>query len=217
MIAPLKTKSALPWFGSDSEVAPRLAGKFDQCNHVTIVFVGGAGIIPHLTAKAIVANDRHEAAITFYRVLSGWYGDRSTARLIDRCHSTLSHPAELEHSSSVLEVPPSDPVELAWALWAQCWIGRKGSGGTRKQTTSASVRRTADGGNNASRLRTAARDLESWAKHFQRCEWENQDFRDVLNKISRPKAVWYLLRSAVGWTGPRLPSHIHRARPSGLV
>lgn len=116
MIAPLKTKSALPWFGSDSEVAP------------------------------------------------------------------------------------SDPVELAWALWAQCWIGRKGSGGTRKQATSASVRRTADGGNNASRLRTAARDLESWAKHFQRCEWENQDFRDVLNKSADRKQCGIYCDPP--WVGP---------------
>ena len=53
----MKTKSALSYFGSDSEVAASLAALLDGCKHVTIPFVGGASIIPHLQARAIVAND----------------------------------------------------------------------------------------------------------------------------------------------------------------
>ena len=44
----MKTKSALSWFGSDSEVTADMAAMLDHCNHVAIPFVGGASIIPHL-------------------------------------------------------------------------------------------------------------------------------------------------------------------------
>jgi len=37
----LKTKSALSYFGSDSEVAAKLAAMLDGCQHVTIPFCGG--------------------------------------------------------------------------------------------------------------------------------------------------------------------------------
>lgn len=65
----MKTKSALSYFGSDSEVAAELAAMLDHCKHVTIPFVGGGSIIPYLKARAIVANDLHDLAINFYRVI----------------------------------------------------------------------------------------------------------------------------------------------------
>lgn len=92
----LKTRSALSYFGSDSEVASQLAGMLSGCRHVTIPFVGGAAILPHLTARAIVANDVHSAAINFYRVVSGCFGEQAREALIDRCEHTLSRPFEME-------------------------------------------------------------------------------------------------------------------------
>ena len=47
-----------------------------------------------------------------------------------------------------------------------------------------SVRRTANGGTNASRIRAAADDLTEWAKQFERCEWESIDFRELLPKVA---------------------------------
>ena len=46
-----------------------------------------------------------------------------------------------------------------------------------------SVRWTASGGTNASRVRAAADDLPAWAKHFERCEWLCRDFRGVLSDV----------------------------------
>lgn len=40
----MRTRSALSWAGSDSEVAGRLAAKLDDCRHVTIPFCGGLSI-----------------------------------------------------------------------------------------------------------------------------------------------------------------------------
>lgn len=65
----MKTKSALSYFGSDSEGAPQLASMLDDCKHVTIPFCGGMSILPHLKARAIVANDLHRDVIHFYKVL----------------------------------------------------------------------------------------------------------------------------------------------------
>lgn len=180
----MKTKSALSYFGSDSEVAAELAAMLDHCKHVTIPFVGGASIIPHLKARAIVANDLNDLAINFYRCASGWSGDSSQTMLLELCRHTLSHPTELEWAESFLSSDSSLDFQRAWAYWAMCWIGRKGKGGTKNQGGMPSVRRTANGGTNASRIRAAANDLIEWAKHFERCEWEQLDFREQLPKVA---------------------------------
>jgi len=179
----MKTKSALSYFGSDSEVAPQLAAMLDHCKHVTIPFVGGASIIPHLKARAIVANDLHALAINFYRVMSGRYGLQLRDEVIYRCQHTLSHPDEIQKAQHFIN-HNTDNLHSAWAFWALCWLGRKGKGGTKSQGGMPSVRRTANGGTNASRVRAAADDLPAWAKSFERCEWEQLDFRDLLPKVA---------------------------------
>lgn len=180
----MKTKSALSYFGSDSEVAPHLAAMLDHCKHVTIPFVGGAAILPHLKARAIVANDLNDLAINFYRVVSGWYGEAMKQQVVDRCKHTLSHPSDQEIAERTIELNLSDHVEKAWAYWAMCWIGRKGKGGTKHLGGMPSVRRTANGGTNASRIRAAAGDLDEWSNQFERCEWESGCFRELIPKVA---------------------------------
>lgn len=99
----MKTKSALSYFGSDSEVAAELASMLDHCSHVTVPLVGGAAILPHLRARSIVANDKNEYAIDFYRAVSGCFGEQTQRDLIECCKSTLSHPAEVEKAKDRLE------------------------------------------------------------------------------------------------------------------
>lgn len=186
----MKTKSALSYFGSDSEVAADLAAMLDHCKHVTITFVGGASILPHLRARAILCNDLHDMAINFYRIMSGRSGDSRRQMLIDACQSTLSHPDEMRLARERLD--SENLVHAAWAFWAFCWIGRKGRGGTKHQGGMPSVRRTASGGTNASRIKAAAADLDEWAKQFERCEWESVCFRELLPKVAdRPDCGIY--------------------------
>ena len=181
----MKTKSALSYFGSDSEVASRLASMLDDCKHVTIPFCGGMSILPFLKARAIVANDLNEFAINFYRHASGLMGKECQQQLIERCELTLSHPSEMYDARARLAHPAwKGSWGQAWAYWAQCWIGRKGKGGTDSPATMPSVRRTASGGTNASRIRAAASDLHEWAKHFERCEWESVCFRELIPKVA---------------------------------
>ena len=191
----MKTKSPLPWFGSDAGVAAELAELLDECKHVTIPFAGGLSILPHLKARSIVANDMHEAAINFYRVASGSSGDHMRKDLIERCKSTLSHPVELDRAKSIVDELSRVTVlengkyqyhrgSYAWAFWALCWIGRKGKGGTKHQGGNPSIRRTANGGNNATRISSAAADLHLWTNELKRCEFECEDFRDCLDSIA---------------------------------
>lgn len=186
----LSTKSCLSYFGSDSEVAASLAALLGDCSHITIPFVGGASILPHLRARSLVCNDLNGLAINFYRALGGVYGDDVSEQLRERCYLTLSHPDEMERAAAILDdwnefkpVESLSIIETAWAYWALCWIGRKGKGGTKHLGGMPSVRRTANGGSNASRLTAAAKDLTDWAKHFKRCEWTEEDFRHCLTKV----------------------------------
>lgn len=181
----MKTQSALPWFGSDSEVAEDLAAYLNHCRHVTIPFCGGLGILPYLLPRHIVANDLHEDAINFYRYLTGIWGENAKDAVIHHCQRTLSHPSEMENAQAVLSDPTKKNTSLAaWAFWTICWLGRKGKGGTKNQNGLPSVRRTASGGSNASRIRAASGDLQAWATEFERCEWESVDFRVQLKKVA---------------------------------
>lgn len=177
----MKVKSALSYYGSDSAVAPLLAKHFDQCKHVTIPFVGGAAIIPHLKARTILANDKHEQAINFYRVISGRHGGTASDDLIAKAEHTLSHPAELRAAFEALK--SESAVDRAWGYWAATWIGRKGKGGTKELSKSVSARWSPTGGNNASRLAATASELRLWATHFARCEWLCLDYLEILAKV----------------------------------
>ena len=179
----MKTKSPLPWFGSDSEVGAQIAGHFDSCTHVTIPFVGGAGIIQHLKARGIVGNDMNRAAINFFRFMSD---PKTCEELVRMCESTLSHPEELKDAIESL-CNFNTTIHHAWAFWAVCWVGRKGKGGTKSMGGQASVRWTGVGGNNASRLQAASEDLRAWSQSFRRVEWICEDFRKVLDKVNDRK------------------------------
>ena len=186
----MKTKSALSYFGSDSAVASELASMLDHCDHVTVPFCGGLAILPHLKARAVVANDLNNQAINFYRFASGRCGVGAQQLLIARCEKTISHPDELRLAEGYLKSPVSHTdkypgLSQAWAYWAMCWIGRKGKGGTKSHAGGKpSVRRTAIGGNNATRIRAVANDLDEWVSHFERCEWESTCFRNLLPKVA---------------------------------
>lgn len=176
----MKTRSALPWFGSAAGVAKSIGSMFDPCNHVTILTAAGLPELPYIKARAIVANDKHEHAIDFYDCLKGKYGQRVKLDLIDCCNHTLSHPS---HLNRALRYMKRDCVlDRAWSFWAMCWIGRKGKGGTKHQGGMPSIRRTAGGGTNATRIRSAAADLEAWSQEFERCEFECDHFINVLRK-----------------------------------
>ena len=181
----MKTKSALSYFGSDSEAAPAIGAMFDHCKHVSIPFVGGASIVPHLKARGIVANDKNDLAINFYRVMSTDGEERDW--LVSRCENTLSHPSEILAAEELVEKYNNscaiDRKDLAWAYWAICWIGRKGKGGTSSEGGKPSIRWAANGGNNASRLRSVAKDLVEWKREFERCEWMDVCFRVFIPKI----------------------------------
>ena len=179
----MRTKSAAFYYGSDSKVASELAGLLDRCSHVTIPFCGGMSILPHLKASHVVANDLLSRVIHFYRVVSGRCGLIAQQELFDRCDHTLSHPDEIELAKEFrnADVPT---VDAAWSFWAEVAIGRKGAGGTLRQGASSSVRRTANGGGNASRITTAAQELRAWAEEFKRCEFTKEDFRDVLPEVA---------------------------------
>ncbi|QDV26719.1 hypothetical protein [Aureliella helgolandensis] len=185
----LRTKSALSYFGSDSEVAAELAAKLNGCRHITIAFAGGLSILPHLTARGIVANDLNAHAMNFYRVAAGRHGEAAKLELAERCATTLSHPEELELAAKAMQffnTPSTRDYGCAfhaWAYWACCWLPRKGKGGTKSPPSLPSVRREATGGNNASRLVSVAADLNTWAQQFRRCEFESVCFRDLLRKV----------------------------------
>jgi len=133
--------------------------------------------LPHLTATHVVANDLNSAAIEFYSCLKS---PDTRAELISWCDETLSHPKHLELANT--QILDECIVKRAWSYWTISWLCRGGSLGTTSEGKGKpSVRRKPTGGSNASRLRSAAGDLDAWAEHFKRCEFTCDDFRKCLD------------------------------------
>lgn len=190
----MKTKSPLSYFGSDAAVARDLAALLDHCRHVTIPFAGGLSILPYIKASAVVANDIHGDVINFYRHAAGRHGLEKQEELLAMCQTTLSHPQEMEDAIALLcDSSLANSVQRAWAFWASCWIGRKGKCGTKHMGGAPSVRRTPEGGSNATRIRSAAKDLLEWTQQFARCEFETSHYPHLLTKVAdRPDCGIYV-------------------------
>ena len=200
----LKTKSPISWFGADSSVALDIANLYpeDQVHHMTIPFAGGLSILPHLGfCRGILANDIHQDAIRFYQTIKD---ETKRYHVAKACAESLSHPAELEQAKRDLELTraietyslyPPDSINIVHAIsfWKLSWLGRKGSlGSSGEDKISLSFRRTAEGGANASRIESAAEDIERWGQLFKRLDLTSEDFRKTLEKAhDKPTCAIY--------------------------
>lgn len=172
----MNTQSLLPWYGADASAAADIAELLKPAKHVTIPFCGGLGILKHLSARSVLANDKCEMAINFYKV----FNSQLQERLIELCQHTLCHFAELREANLYRKPDVGTKLDRAWAYWTRCWLGIKGKGGTKDVGKTGSIRRNAGGGDNASRIISAAEDLNEWAPLIKKCEFEWKDFRPII-------------------------------------
>lgn len=185
------------WFGTDRTIAPeagRQLGKLDWCG---IPFCGGLGVVQHITARTILANDLHRHVINLARVVA----DPTLKELMAaRLAAMPFHPdtlleaqqyCKLKDAPKVVLFDFSEPheyevdgVEWAAAYFVTSWMSRAGSSGRADEfTAKQSIRYTAGGGDSNTRYRNAIASLDAWQVQLARCNFTVGDGFEFIERV----------------------------------
>lgn len=185
-----KSDRLLPWFGSCSENAATVGKALEGCKFVGLPFAGGMSEVPFITAKQILANDRHRMVINLCTVIQN---NAKRKWLIEQADAMPYHPDILETAQRkaqefAAQMEAGEHVksdhEAALAYFVCCWMGRGGNAGTADELKgSLPIRWNANGGGSNRRYRTAIEALDAWGETFRRCEFTCLDAFDFLAKI----------------------------------
>lgn len=184
-----KSDRLLPWFGSCTENAANVGKALEGCKFVGIPFAGGMSEVPFITAKQILANDRHRMAINLCTVIQN---DAKRQWLIEQADAMPYHPDILETAQRkakefAAQIEAGEHVksdhEAALAYFVCCWMGRGGNAGTVDELKgSLPIRWNANGGGSNRRYRTAIEALDEWGETFRRCEFTCMDGLEFIDR-----------------------------------
>lgn len=167
----------LPWAGANTANAHRVGELLAGCKYVAVPFVGGFTEVPHITARIIVVNDKHEDVINLGRCVA----NPESRRRILRALRFLPVCSEVrDWACDLVETHPgyTDREERALAYFVSQWMGRSGQSGTPSELSgNVPVRTNANGGGTAQRYWTAVRSLAEWGAVMRRCDFESLDWR----------------------------------------
>jgi len=181
-----KSDRLLPWFGSCTENAATVGKALEGCRFACLPFAGGMSEVPFITAKQILANDRHRHAINLCAVVAN---DDLRAMLVKAADEMPYHPDILslaqQQAASFGGEPFTTPnYDAALAYFVAIWMGRGGKAGTTGELSGAlPIRWNANGGGSNRRYRTAIEALDGWGETFRRCEFTCMDAFDFLAKV----------------------------------
>lgn len=199
----MKIKALAPWFGADNMIAAGIARQLDGCDWVGIPCVGGASIIPHLTARSILASDVHRHLVNMANVVRDPVIGPKLYRAVRRLplHPDVLQAAQarcavretvgLSVDSGLFQAETrparSTAPDLEWAVdyFVCCWMGQGGRAGTAKEFDGClSFRWSAGGGTSVGRWSNAGAGLPAWRRTLARAEFIVADINTFLATLA---------------------------------
>lgn len=196
----LKTTALAGWYGSNRMLAANVGAELSGCEYVAVPFTGGMSELAHIHARTVQVNDLHRhvinlASVAAHPVLG--------PKLYRRLRRLAFHPdvlAEAQRICKVREVGHEGlmvifdgqswsaqvPPDLEWAVdyFVASWMGRGGNAGTDGEFTGAiSTRWNANGGDSATRFRSAASGLPQWRRILRHCNFSHMDAFAFLARV----------------------------------
>ena len=178
-------KTIAPWFGCARMLAEEVGRLVGKCRWIGVPFAGGMPELLYLDAPTIVVSDLHRHVINLARCLAD---ERIGPILYRRLRRMPFHPevlADAQEWLKVHELPGRMPDrDAAERYFVGCWMGRSGkSGGVDEFNGSIPVRWNANGGDSATRYRSAVRSLVAWRRIMQRCTFVTMDCFEFLGAV----------------------------------
>ena len=167
------------WFGGNRMLASHVGAVLEGCNWVGILFAGGMGEVPHITARTLLVNDLHRHVINLARVVAD---PLLRPQLVRRLCRKVFHPDELKAAQEYCKVTVPDNwphLTCAESYFVCCWMGRALKAGINDEFNGRpAVRWKADGGDSMVRYRSAIRMLVPFSRSLKRCTFETMDAFD---------------------------------------
>lgn len=188
----------VPWFGSNRTLARNVGQELAGCSWVGVPFAGGMCELAYIDAPSLVASDLHRHVINLARVVADPGDYRELVRMLRK---TLFHPDTLDESRAIAEDynrhHPIRGVYAAYHYFITAWMGRSAKAGTDGEFTGKlPVRWNGNGGDSATRFRSAIRGLVRFHQVARRCNFHVMDafdfLADALRKSDRPKHGIYV-------------------------
>jgi hypothetical protein len=178
----MSTTALAPWFGGNRILAHQAGRQLGRCKWVGVPFAGGMSEIPHIQARCLAINDLHRHVINLARVIQdpklGPVFRRRVAHLV--CHPDVLDAAqercrlrEAAQATGLFAAAP-DPAlfdRLDWAVdyFVCAWMSRSNVVGSRYEFAGGlPVRWNTNGGDSATRYRSAVRSIVAWRREFTR-------------------------------------------------
>jgi len=180
MESEMKITGLAPWFGAKRTLAPtivRLLGKHHAywepfCGSMAVLFAKQA-------CRNETLNDMNGHVVNLAKVVASNEGPALFERLL---RTTFCETVFLEAKAREKEYPDRTGLDAAYDFFVESWMGKNGVAGTRKSNTSFCVRYTANGGDPATRFKSAVDSIPAWANRL-RGVWILQ--RDAFELIPR--------------------------------
>jgi len=161
-------RKLLPWFGSNTKLAPVVGKMFGRLRWCGVPFLGGGSELKFLDAKTGVANDLHSQVINLFNVVRD---PEQREALIQQMISRVYHVEEFRSAQARcknMEFKFADAVESAADYFVSAWMGRKGQAGTKNEfNNSFAFRWTCEGGDPVKEYHNARNALRYWSSVFQ--------------------------------------------------
>jgi DNA adenine methylase len=191
----MKIKALAPWYGGKRTLAPRIVEALGPHTFYIEPFCGSMSILfAKPKSRMELVNDLHGDLINLARVVQDGI---CAAELHERLQLVLAHEDALDYAQC--ELKSDDPIESpdvdrALAYFVASWLGRNGEAGLDKcgRAGRLCVRWSANGGDPATRFRTAIASIPDWWKRLQGVTILRRDAFELLEKVSdNPGSVIY--------------------------
>lgn len=166
MSSAMKITALAPWFGSKRGMAPIIVEQLGPHRCYWEPFCGSMAVLlakPAATMETV--NDLHDDLINLANVVK----DRVTGPILyRRLRRTLAHVALLEAARERLQSTPLSPDRLNRAedYFIVSWLARSGYAGTSSANQNVARRFTANGGQAATRFRSAVNSIPQWSRRM---------------------------------------------------
>ena len=186
-----ESRKLLPWFGSNTKLAPIVGHMFGRLRWCGVPFLGGGSELKFLDVKTGVANDLHSQVINLFNVVKNpiqrdeliqcmahrVYHVEEFLRARGRCRMLV----ETERDGVGMF---ADAVEAAADYFVHAWMGRKGQAGTVKEFSNTfAYRWTCSGGNPVTEYNNACYALTYWCSIFQKWAFTCMDALTFIGRV----------------------------------
>ncbi len=188
-------KKVVPWFGSNTKLAPVVGKMLGPLRWCGVPFCGGCSEIKHIDTRIGVANDLHQMAMNLYQVIASPILLNELVEILcsQPYHQTTLSGAQIRCMASGGVGGSNEfkggqavrwSVEAAADYFMASWLGRKGKSGTMNEFKGGlAVRWSSEGGDPVMEYNNAVSALLFWRDLFKNWAFLCMDGFQFIRKV----------------------------------